>query len=103
MKALVERRHEKGAISNLGQSPTFMLAEDCANARMTGSGSTARLSIIKTCYPILQSLLQTLCFSAIEQNHKAVELRVGLADNAQRMAPDRLDQMHDIPSTCVRP
>lgn len=38
MKALVERRHEKGAISNLGQSPTFMLAEDCGLRKCADDG-----------------------------------------------------------------
>ncbi len=47
---------------------------------------------------ILQSFLQIQLF-AIEQNHEAVALRVGLADNAQMTARERLDQMHDIPST----
>lgn len=55
------------------------------------------------CDAILQSLLPTWYFSAIEQSHKAVKLRVGLADNAQMTTRDRLDRMHNIPQLCVHP
>lgn len=94
---MVVRKEERGSseTSPGHHTKAYMLIQDCAFARGTWRGSIEHNGDATA---ILQSFLQTSCFSANEQNHKAGEASRGLADNAQRMARDRLrpDARHPL-------